>query len=212
MNALFEAYSFVCPNVPFIVQEYQKRIFDKFNLPIIQIREDISHGAFLNKTIKNSTAKYVIFFDVDCIPLTEHLYDIIIKELEAEKCIIGAEQMCNYNYEKRGTGHIYAAPACIGIPTSLYKELGEPTLEPIGPFRSDTAEELTWACEQNNIKVKLFNITCSENIVWRLDEHRNFGHGSTYSHLGKDVLYHQFEIRMTNELFIKKCNFLLDDI
>jgi len=208
---IFEAYSFVCPNVPVQVQDYQKQIFDRFNLPIKQIREDISHGGFLNRTIKNSQAKYVIFFDVDCIPLTPNIYDIIIKELEQEKCIIGTEQMCNYNYEKRGTSHIYASPACLGVPTKLYHELGSPTLEPVGPYRSDTAEELTWTCEEQNIKVKLFKILTSETIAWKLNDTQNFGHGTTYTYNNKEVLYHQFEIRKSHELFLNKCKNILKD-
>lgn len=207
---LFEAYSFVCSNVSSEVCTYQKLVFDKFNLPITQICKDVNHGVFLNEAIKNCKAKYIIFFDIDCVPLTADIYDIIIYELELEKCIIGAEQMCNYNYEKSGIGHIYAAPACLGIPVQLYNDIGMPTLDAVGPYRSDVAEELTWRCEENNIKVKLFNITHSEICNNVLDGTRTYGPGSTYSYNGKEVLYHQFEIRHHSNSFLNKCKHVLN--
>jgi hypothetical protein len=205
----FQVFSYANSNISNEVCDYQRAVFDRFNLSVDQIKVDVDHsvyghGDFLNEKARNSNSKYIIFFDVDCIPLTSNLYDIIINELEKEQCIIGIEQLCNSNPHN----HLYAGPACLAFPVSLYKELGCPSL--IQNNRSDVAEELTWICEENNIKVKYFTAISSEIPKWKLTSERNFGIGTTYSYNHVDVLYHQFEIRMGCDQFINKCKTILE--
>lgn len=205
-----QAYSYGNSNISDEIFELQKLIFDKQNLQIIQIKSSVDHstfghGDFLNETAKNCDSKYIVFFDIDCIPLVSNLYEIIIGELEKEQCIIGIEQKCNCNT----FNHIYAGPACLAFPVSLYKDLGCPSL--IQNNRSDVAEELTWICEGNNIKVKYFTATSSEIPKWNLTEEKQFGIGTTYSYNGIDVLYHQFEIRNNCNNFINKCKSILNN-
>ena len=200
---ILETYSYGNSNIPVDVFTLQKKVFDKFNLPIKQVEGNLPHGVFLTETAKACNSKYIIFFDIDCIPLTPDIYNIIISELEKEKCIIGIEQKCNCNpYD-----HIYAGPACLAFSTELYREIGCPSL--VENTRSDVGEELTWACEEKNINVKFFNASSSEIPKWKLTGNRNFGIGTTYSHNDVDVLYHQFEIRKSDDNFITKCKSIL---
>jgi hypothetical protein len=198
---MFEAYSYAYKNVSNKVIKFQKQVFDKFNLPITQIIGDLDHGQFLEQTLRTCSKKYVIFFDVDCIPLASNLYDIILNELETEKCILGIEQTGNPRY------HIYAGPACLALPTTIYPEFNYPTLNQT--HRSDVAEELSWICEERAIKVKYFKVSHVEVPKWRLGYDRMFGVGTTYSFNNQNILYHQFEIRYTTELFIEKCKAVL---
>lgn len=203
-NDLFQVLSYANLNIPEEVRQLQQAVFKKFNLPFTQIVNNSTHGEFLTDTVKTCTSKYIIFFDVDCIPLTSDIYNIIISELEKEECIIGIEQKCNCNpYD-----HLYAGPACLAFSTEMYRNLGCPSL--IQNIRSDVAEELTWICEDNNIKVKYFNVASSEIPLWHLKDNMQFGIGTTYSYNNINVLYHQFEIRKSAENFKAKCKNILN--
>jgi hypothetical protein len=202
---LFEAFSYANSNVSYEVCKLQRLVFQKLNLPITQVNIDSNHGDFLTQTAKNCNSKYIIFFDVDCIPLVSNIYDIILDELKNDDCIIGIEQMCNCN----PLNHLYAGPACLAFPTALFKNLGYPSLMQQGN-RSDVGEELTWLCEENNINVKLFKAKSSEIPKWKLKDNRYFGIGTTYNHNNMDVLYHQFEIRNSSTNFIAKCKSILN--
>lgn len=202
---LFKAYSYANSNISHEVCELQRLVFKKFNLPITQIKINSNHGDFLTEAARTCTDKYIIFFDVDCIPLVSNLYDIILDELKSDDCIIGIEQMCNSN----PYNHLYAGPACLAFPIELFKNLGYPSLMPQGN-RSDVGEELTWLCEENNLKVKLFKVSSAEIPKWKLTDTKEFGIGTTYTHNNIDVLYHQFEIRKDDNNFISKCKSILD--
>ncbi len=205
--SLFKAYSYANYNISDDVIKHQKYIFDKLQLPIEQIVSDATHGEFLTETAKNCESKYIIFFDVDCIPLNSNIYDIILDELKNDDCIIGIEQMCDIN----PFNHRYAGPACLAFPIALFKNLGCPSLRQVGN-RSDVGEELTWLCEENNIDVKFFKAISSEIPKWKLPDNRCFGIGTTYSHNKTEILYHQFEIRKGSSNFISKCQSLLKEL
>ena len=200
-----KAYSYANYNISEDIVNYQKRVFNKLQLPIEQIISNTTHGEFLSEIAKKGDSKYIILFDVDCIPLTSNIYDIILTELETEQCIIGIEQMCGCNPHN----HLYAGPACLAFSTELYESLGYPSLAQNGN-RSDVGEELTWLCEENNINVKFFKVTSSEIPKWKLTDNREFGIGTTYNHNNIDVLYHQFEIRKGSDNFIAKCKSILN--
>ena len=144
-----------------------------------------------------------MFFDIDCVPLVPNFYDIVVNILTKEKCIIGIEQTANPR------SHIYAGPACLGMPTELYKEFQYPCLNQT--YRSDVAEEITWLCEERSIPVNFFKVSHIEQPKWKLGTDREFGIGTTYSYDGVDVLYHQFEIRSNPNNFLKKCKKLLKE-
>lgn len=197
----FEAIAYGYTNLPSVILQKQKEVFAKLKLPLTQFVGDAQHGAFLEHILKTTKKDYIIFFDADCIPLTDNIYDIILNEISSEKSIIGIEQTGEPRY------HIYAGPACLGLPVSVYHEIGQPRLEQT--FRSDTAEEITWCCEERAIKVKHFKVSHIEQPKWRLGYDRMFGIGTTYSFNNINVLYHQFESRYNYTPFLNKCNSIL---
>jgi hypothetical protein len=197
----FRAVSYAYRNISTEILNYQKKVFEHFNLEIEQHVGEFDHGQFLQHILKEEKTKYTVFFDVDCIPLASNLYDIIQEELTKEECILGIEQTGMPRY------HIYAGPACLALSSQLYKKLESPSLNQ--NFRSDVAEELTWRCEERAIKVKYFTVGNVEHPKWRLGYDRSFGIGTTYTFRGCNVLYHQFEIRNNSSNFIDKCKNVL---
>ena len=73
----------------------------------------IQVGRFLEETFDSCKEDFIVFFDIDCIPLSNNLYDII-SNIEGKSSIIGIEQTGNPRF------HIYAGPACLGVPQSLF--------------------------------------------------------------------------------------------
>jgi hypothetical protein len=74
MENNFEAYSYAYKNLSDDVLIYQKKVFDKFNLPLIQVQGDFDHGDFLKHILTTSSKKYIIFFDADAIPLKDNFF------------------------------------------------------------------------------------------------------------------------------------------
>lgn len=224
---MIKAFSYCCKNIPEEFINLQKNVFAHFNLEITQIIDDekqstilkriknkitskiakrnvanTSHGRFLEETFDSCKEDFIVFFDIDCIPLSNNLYDIILDNIEGKSSIIGIEQTGNPRF------HIYAGPACLGVPRSLYFDLGKPNMGQT--FRSDVAEELTWRCEEEAKEVKFFKVSDVEVPKWRLGYDRQFGIGTTYSYLGENVVYHQFEARLGLESFKRKCLTILN--
>jgi hypothetical protein len=72
----------------------------------------------------------------------------------------------------------------------------------------DTAEELTYLCEESRHIVNLWHPTSSDNNIWKLgNSGLTFGNGTIYNH----CIYHAFQIRNENERFINKCKEMLNE-
>ena len=61
---ILETYSYGNSNIPVDVFTLQKKVFDKFNLPIKQVEGNLPHGVFLTETAKACNSKYIIFFAI----------------------------------------------------------------------------------------------------------------------------------------------------
>lgn len=189
-------------------REYQKKVFDKFNLHINQIQwEDqgyIGHSNFMNHIARTEEVDYLIFFDIDCIPLVSNILDIILERIHNKKTILGPEQTSNHISEVISKG-IFAAPSCFCISKQFYKELGEPSFE--ATYRGDVAQELTHICREKNYKVEYFKYDRSIEEKWKLKEDTFFGSGTVY----EDIIFHNFSAtsgyNLTN--FIEKAEEVL---
>ena len=180
---------------------HQKKVFDKFNIPLNQFVGNERHPEFMDNIMKLDNVDYFVFFDIDCIPLRENVIEELIEAI-GDTTMIGIEQQCN---SRISVDHIYAGPACFAISKKFYEEIGKPSFNET--LRSDVGEELTFACEALGKEFKVIPKTHSEDKIWALKGGRFFGHGTTYS----DMVYHQFEIRNYNGNFINKCNEILNN-
>lgn len=176
----------------------QKKVFEKYNLPINIFDSNTSHSDFLDYALKTFSAEVYIIFDIDCIPLTNELFDKIIRY----ESLHGIAQRANH---KNNGNHLYAGPACLVVPNKIYQKIGMPSFRE--NIRGDVAEELTWRCEENNIKVELMMPTQSENKKWHLKDNIYFGNGTVYD----NIVYHAFESFSNPNVFINKCNKLLNE-
>ena len=61
--------SFCNSNIPKSVPYYQKEVFQLFAIPLVQVIGNITHAEFMEKILKECEQKYLIFFDIDAIPL-----------------------------------------------------------------------------------------------------------------------------------------------
>jgi hypothetical protein len=72
----------------------------------------------------------------------------------------------------------------------------------------DTAEELTYLCEEHKYNINLWYPSSSDNNIWKLDDKGiMFGNGTIYN----KSIYHAFQIRNESDRFINKCKEILNE-
>lgn len=176
---IFSCYEF---NIPERVIQYQKKVFDLFNMEINQDFTNKGHPDYLTDKIISEDFDIIIFFDIDCIPLKPNLYEYIVEQIQDNNSLIGVEQAANHI----DNSYIFAGPACFAISKMAYEKLGRPS------FKSsklvDTAGELTISARSKGVNVKFFEISSCLEKKWKCGK-KDFGWGTTY----EDKLYHQFE-------------------
>jgi hypothetical protein len=185
------------------VMQAQKKVFNHFGLTLNQISDSLQHGHWMTKICKeiakHNNIDIVVFFDLDCIPLKENIYDHILSKID-ENTICGIEQSCDCN---KSAGHIYAGPACLAFHVDILKKIDDFSF--VEDDWSDVAQRFTYDCQEKNINVNFFKFISSQSKLWRLgDTDEFFGIGSVYD----DIIYHHFNIRMPEhqQSFISKCN------
>jgi len=204
-------YSAYFPNLDKKFTEYQKKVFDKFNLEINQIeiqpnmlgRGFNSHGTLLTELSKNEEVDYLIFFDADAIPLHSNFLNIVIDRVYGKNTILGIEQKTNHIPNSIP----YAGPSCFVISKETYNILGQPNYNETS--RSDVAEELTHICREKNIPVDMFKFEMCEVPLWDLDNNRKFGIASQY----EGLVFHNFESRQGEHThrFVNICRKVLEE-
>lgn len=189
------------------LQKTQELVFNHFNLKInTYFDENLTHAKFMDYCLKNFNSDIFIFFDLDCVPLDNRIYENIVDELIKEDTIIGIEQTANH----LDSNFIYAGPACFGITKEIYKNLGGVSFD--GTHRSDVAQEYTYLSYEKNIPVKFIKLISSKNSKWKLGSQRFFGNGCYY--VFKDSkIYHQFETYIEEQRidFKNECNKIINN-
>jgi len=203
-----QAFSCYMNNIPERVAEYQKKVFNTFNMELTQELTDLPfHDFWLDKKIKSLDFDILIFFDIDCIPLKYGLYEYIVDKISDNNSIIGVEQV----NQTRSSNFVYAAPACFGITKEVYEKMNKPSFGLKNEY--DCGGEFSWVAPEYDVDVKLFEIKSSLNKKWKCLNKR-YGNGTIYD----DWLYHQFEIRyfdfatqdkINTYQFIKQCKTII---
>jgi len=200
-------YSFAHSSLNDEIAFYQKRVFDKFSIPIKQLVSSDSHPTALEKIIQDAKEDCLLLFDVDCIPLHPSFLDRIIKEVEPLNTLAGAIQCANHKDPKRS----YVGPCFCGFSKTLYAACGRPSLSEWE--RGDVMQKFTDECRYlqryEQVKVQYWMVTNGGDNCWDLpDDGGKFGHGTIY----EGLIYHQFEIRRPEQHlpFIDKCKEVLN--
>jgi hypothetical protein len=205
-----QSFSCYMDNIPENVAIYQKKVFDKFDMSLIQELTNLEyHHEWLNEKIKSTDFDVLIFFDIDCVPLKLGLYEYIVDSINDNNSIMGVQQVC-YNKNK---DFIYAGPACFAITRSVYEKMNKPTFDLSDDY--DAGGEFTKKAIEYDVNIKYFNIKSSLNKRWKCGN-KYFGNGTIYD----GWLYHQFEVRhhyfngperIYSYQFIKKCKEILEN-
>jgi hypothetical protein len=230
--------SYFMPNINQQTVRLQQQVVEKFNkskYPHYSFQGDIPHGAFIDyfwglngadvATMKDANLSkqfdhdIVVILDIDAIPLSEDAIDYLVEQAAAGK-LIGNAQRTNH---LKNDQHVFAAPSATAISRENFIKIGCPSA--LETDRGDVLEEYTFKAEENQIKVDLLLPLRYDNppqrYAWEGDQPPYwaladgmpvYGMGTTYGLDGKDMFYHNFQIRMPGqeERFWNKCNEVLN--
>lgn len=209
---MIRAVSFYMKNINPDVVKYQRLVVEKFcgDVHFDQILTDISHADSMTKYMKTSQSDYVIFLDIDAIPLCEDSFSILVDMTDNGTKISGAPQRSNHIQNNE---HVYVAPAIMCMPDALYRSIGSPSASKV-KNKGDVAEEWTYAQEDAGGAINLLDIDSFDpvpNDRWYLRDGKEFGRNTVYSHRGKRVFFHSYQGRFVEQQtrFVSECKKLL---
>lgn len=178
----------------------------RYNLP----HKFISHHQVLDFGMRELFKTYnnILVLDVDAIPLSKDAIDYTFEQIKKNKLVGCAQRSMHIDNNK----HVYVGSPVIGFSWELFESMGCPSFVPTN--RGDTAEELTYICEEKNLPVEIYRPVHFEKApvgapYWELETpDQRYGIGTTFANKdGAYTFYHLFESRVTvhNNLFIEKC-------
>ena len=180
--------SFYMRNISRSVVAAQRKSLKRFaseGLAIEQVLTSMSHSESIDCFLNDTQYETVVILDVDCVPISEKSFAIMLSAAKAGK-IIGAAQRDD---RKCNGEHLYAAPFCIAFSMETFRKLGSPSFAETR--RGDVGEELTYLAEDRNIPVELIWPSSCEKPMWPLRNGRMFGLYTAYG----DLFLHAFQIR-----------------
>ncbi|MDQ6844954.1 MAG: hypothetical protein M3Z92_11460 [Bacteroidota bacterium] len=205
-KSLYQIFSFYNSKVNPKVPKYQKAVFRHFGFNINHIFDESfpAHGDFLNYICRNVTGtKYLIIFDIDCIPLKKEWFKKLMEDLSEPRTIAGAAQTANH---LRDAKNLYVSPFFFGISTEYLRELDYPDMNMTEDM--DAGQNLTEQILKNGGNVKYWWPTEIEEEKWYLHhpDHPVFGLGTTYN----NMIYHAFlSLHNLSGRFLRKCRDVL---
>lgn len=196
--------SFHNGNIPEEVIRAQKKVFDKFELNLEQIKTTLQHPDAIDYFLSTEQWDCAVIFDIDCIPLIPGYVESEVDFVLRNKYLSGAAQHASHI-----PGSIdYVSPAFCVLSREVFNKLGKPSFA--ATARGDVGAELTYMAKDNNVFTYMLPVTHVVKEMWPLSNGKMFGIGTTYG----DVIYHAFESRMNAEarnLFVEKCEQVLMD-
>jgi len=224
-------------DLPNNVVNYQKKVFDYFDIPLEQIefkQANDMHSQTMSEVIKskeNQNWDYFTFFDVDCIPLNHEVIENAIKKIEDGATLYGNAQSSNTEPHNLVKTPPFVAPSFLNISRQVWEsyKLNYPNYlnEDIFKFRQtcynpegeisqcDVAEEFTKDNRKINNKIELaYPTKVYGNLDWSFDggwgyEPFKFGN---YTEFESDT-FHNFQIRyqVHQEFFINYCKKIINE-
>jgi hypothetical protein len=193
--------SFFNKNISKEIIKSQKLVFEKFGFKIKQFNSNyFTHSVFLDISTKYANkSALIIFFDIDCIPLSKFCITRIIDEIKNDVTLSGAAQSANH---LNLSNNLYVGPFFLGVSISLIKNLKKYSFS--SSDKGDVAQDFTNLVVKKGFKLNFWFPTSIEEPKWKLysKNHSEFGLGTTYDNL----VYHAFESRYSDcSRFLKKC-------
>lgn len=209
---MIKAYSFYMKNINPDVVKYQRLVIEKFcgDIEFNQILTDKSHADSMTEYMQKADSDFVIFMDIDAIPLREDAFSVLLDMTDNGTKIAGAPQRSNHIQNNE---HIYVAPCVMCMPTELYKNMGSPSAAKV-KNKGDVAEEWTYVHEANEGEISLLDVDSFDpvpNDRWFLRDGKEFGRNTVYSHFGTKIFFHSYQGRFKEQQnrFVEECKKLL---
>lgn len=206
-DPIFKIFSFYNSKVNKKVPRYQRKVFRKFGFRVHQVKdESFSHGDFLNHVCRNvKDTRYLIFFDIDCVPLSRRWFSPLMECLQQPDTIVGAAQTANH---LRDGKNLYIGPCFLAISTEYLARLNYPDMNMTEDM--DAGQNLTETIRRDGGNICFWWPTHVEEEQWDLyhpPDHKRFGLGTTYNGL----VYHAFLSRFDMaDRFLIKCRSLMN--
>ena len=90
------AHSLHWQNVDPRVVDAQKKVFDRFELPINYTKANYPHGAWMDQICRGLDSDVFIFFDADCVPLDREIVDESVAYAIENNTFVGLAQASNH--------------------------------------------------------------------------------------------------------------------
>lgn len=232
-------YSFFMDNIDMKTVQLQKEVVEKYNknkYPHYILQVDCPPGIAmdyfwaLNGNVPANMVQYgvkqqldhdiVFFLDIDAVPLCDDAIDYYINAA-AEGKVVGNAQRSNHIENNQ---HVFAAPSAVALSRETFIKMGMPSAYPND--RGDVSEEYTFCAEERDIKVDILMPLRYDKAPERYEWEKNqppywaladgmpvYGIGTTYGKDDKELVYHNFQIRIPGqqERFWEKCESLLNN-
>lgn len=187
--------SFYHKNLNPEIVDYQKKVFDKLNLNLIQVEFEGTHGSAIKKYLDNNVWDLITIFDVDCIPLEEKVIQDVLEKTNNET-IYGNAQISN--------AFPYAAPSFFSFTRNLYENSPHKNFEGMF-YPNENGLHVEADCSEvfvkENLRIGKKQILSypikSENIKWRYSGNKDYppfeyGNGAFFD----NNTFHCFQIRL----------------
>jgi hypothetical protein len=179
----------------------QRKVFNKFNIPITQHCIDgLDHADWMQWVTDTTTnTPLILFVDVDCIITDQNKASDWVQKA-ANGALVGNIQSTNH-LGPEVAKKTFAAPSFMVLNKNVYEGLGKPSFKAT-PY-GDVAQLLTDTWRMRQVPVHLIPITHFEKPKWALaGVPDSYGIGTTFG----DCNYHLFESRNNDniDMFCRK--------
>ncbi|WP_299694238.1 hypothetical protein [uncultured Tateyamaria sp.] len=183
-------HSFYRYNIEQRLLDAQRRVFDHFDVPLNQWRDDkANHAGWIDALLADdSLDDIVVIADIDAFPLSHEAYAGMVAAAE-RGAIAGLAQTTN---DKR-PDRIFAAPMFMAFRRDVWRDFGAPSLAPYET--GDVAQILTDIAEARGVEVALTYPSFALRPIWPLADRGVYGTGTFY---GDMDFFHLYQARHVN--------------
>lgn len=221
-------------DLPDNIVKYQKKVFDYFNIDLIQIEFNGMHSKSMDDFIKfkdNVKWDFLTFFDVDCIPIKGGVIENAIDKITNRNTIYGNAQSSNAYPHNKVKSPPFVAPSFLNISRDIWEnykknypdfnkkdifEFKQVHANPDGEIsEADVAEAFTRENEKIGVKIEYaYPIRTYGNLEWSFmggwgNKPFSFGNYTEF----ESGTYHNFQIRLKDkqDYFINYCKKVINE-
>lgn len=183
---------------------YQKKVFEKFNIPVLQVPFKTHHHEAIETFLRKEEWDSISILDVDLVPTSAGVFDEAKSIINKSPCIYGNAQTSN--------SYPYVAPSFLNFTKYTYNKVECDSF--CGGFYEDkeidVAERFSIITRIKNIEIVFsFPEKCLIPL-WKCNTgfyNFEFGIGTHYS----NNTFHCFEVRKQErqDIFIQECKRIL---